>query len=291
LPELVSGEHLDCQKFDPEQHFTKPPARYSEATLVKALEENGIGRPSTYAPIIKTIQDRNYVEKLDKRFFPTALGKTVNEVLMKFFAKVMDIEFTAQMENILDEIEIGDKNWVKVLQEFYGPFSISLKDVEDKIGDIKKEFIETDEICELCGSKMYLKTSRYGQFFACSKFPECKFTKNIVKKSDEARMEGQKDVQIDVSNINEVCEKCGSKMVLKKGRFGSFLACEKYPECKTTKSLDTLRHIKCPKEGCTGELIRRWSRKTRKYFYGCSKYPECNYITNNVDDLEKKEGA
>jgi DNA topoisomerase I len=284
LPDLIEGEELNLKELKPEQHFTKPPARYSEATLVKALEQNGIGRPSTYAPIIRTIQARNYVEMKERRFHPTALGETVVKLLMKFFSNIVEIDFTAGMELVLDEIEAGKKDWVKVIRDFYKPFSKNLIHAETKIDEIRKENMETDEVCEECGAPMYLRNSKYGRFLACSKYPECKFTKD-----SEEDIEATK--KLEELAKDEVCEKCGSKMLIKKGRFGAFLACEGYPECKTTRSVDILRHIKCPEPDCDGELVGRRSKKTRRMFYGCTKYPDCKYITNKLPENSDKEEA
>ncbi|MBU0650973.1 topoisomerase DNA-binding C4 zinc finger domain-containing protein, partial [bacterium] len=279
LPNFTEGEELDLVEFKPEQKFTKPPARYSEATLVKALEENGIGRPSTYAPIIKTIQDRNYVKKEEKRFSPTPLGDKVTELLIKYFGNIMDKKFTAEMEDHLDDIELGDREWHEVLHEFYDPFKKTLDKVEENIKDIKKEIIEVDEECPDCGAKLVLKVGKYGEFYACSKYPDCKYTRNM----------GEEDSDISDAEIDEKCEKCGAAMVMKRGRFGKFLACSKYPECKTTKSIST--GIKCPEEGCKGQLVKRKAKKSGRTFYGCSNYPECKYITNKLDDLKKEKDS
>ncbi|HGE70219.1 TPA: type I DNA topoisomerase [Candidatus Poribacteria bacterium] len=265
LPELTVGQKLLLLNLIPEQHFTQPPPRYNEATLVKALEEKGIGRPSTYATIISTIQDREYVTKEQGRFVPTEMGRLVNNALLKSFPEIIDVEFTAKMESELDNIEEGKVNWVKVLEEFYKPFSKSLEKAPDNIKSAKKDMEETtDEICDICGRKMVIKWGRYGRFLACSGFPECKGTKQLNNKES---------VSNEPEATDEICEKCGSPMVIRTSKYGKFLSCSQYPKCKFTKPLSI--GIKCPRSNCDGYLVERRS-KYGKIFYGCSKYPECD---------------
>ncbi|MBM3211841.1 type I DNA topoisomerase, partial [Candidatus Poribacteria bacterium] len=229
LPELKVGQLLKLLGLLPEQHFTQPPPRYSEATLVKALEEKGIGRPSTYAAIISTIQDREYVVKDQGKFSPTEIGELVNSVLIKSFPEVIDVEFTAKMEGELDNVEDGKRKWVDVLKEFYGPFSQSLKKAPETIRNTKKDMEEeTDQVCELCGKKMVIKWGRFGKFLSCSGYPECKNTKEL---NHEEKSAGEPEA------TDEICDKCGSQMVIKTSRYGKFLACSAYPKCKNTKQL------------------------------------------------------
>jgi DNA topoisomerase-1 len=275
LPELSVGESLRLiegpdQGVTPKQHFTQPPPRYNEALLIRELEEKGIGRPSTYATIISTIQDRQYVEKEELRFRPTELGRTVNNQLVRHFPDVFDVEFTARMESELDNIEEGDKDWVTTVKEFYSPFAKDLSVAEDQMEGLKGKEEPTDITCEKCGRNMVIKWGRHGHFLACPGYPECKNTKQFKKDEEGAIQIVEKQVEI----ADEVCEKCGSSMVVKRGRFGGFLACSQYPECKTTKPLKV--GVNCPVENCGGELVQKRTKKGRT-FYSCSRYPECNY--------------
>jgi len=262
LPALKENELLDLVKLENNQHFTQPPARYSEATLVKVLEEYGIGRPSTYAPTIATIVARNYVQKEDKRLKPTDIAFLVNDVLVEHFPKVVDYKFTARMEDDLDEIAQGKQKWQNTIKNFYMPFKQNLEEKYDEVS--KKELTEekTDEICEKCGKPMIIKTGRFGKFLACTGFPECKSTKPI---------DGEGNAQEE--ETKEVCDKCGSKMVFKHGRFGKFLACSKYPDCKSTKQIVNSIGIKCPKCG-KGDIVQKRGRGGRS-FYACNQYPDC----------------
>ena len=279
LPELKEGEVLKLVRLKPEQHFTEPPPRFSEATLVKELEEKGIGRPSTYAAIISTIQEKEYA-KLDKRvFYPTELGMLVTDLLVKNFPNILDVEFTAQMEEKLDDIEEGKAKRLKVLKEFYGPFEETVKAASKDMRDVKKEEIPTDITCEKCGAKMVVKWGRMGQFLACPNYPECKNTKNF-KKDDTGKLEA---VEEKVEETGEVCPKCGKPMVIKTGRFGKFIACSDYPACKTTKAITT--GVKCPECG-EGELTEKRSKKG-KVFFSCSRYPDCKFATWNRPVPEK----
>jgi DNA topoisomerase-1 len=276
LPELKAVEKLNQLKVIPQQHFTEPPPRYTEASLVKELEQKGIGRPSTYAPIISTIQDRGYVTKEGKALKPTEIGVTTNRLLVKSFPKIMDVKFTAQMEDMLDEIIEGKINWVEVLKEFYAPFKAALDEAEVKMEKVKKE-IMTEELCPRCGSKLVIRQGRYGEFLACSTYPKCKFTKNTPAEEAKAKA------------IQEICEKCGKPMVLKRGRFGEFLACSGYPDCRNIKPILKKLDAKCPK--CSGDLVERRTKKG-KLFFSCSNYPKCDFATWQRPGTEKpKPGA
>lgn len=264
LPDLVAGERLELLNIEPKQHFTQPPPRYSEATLVKALEEKGIGRPSTYAAILSTIQDRKYVHKTDGRFTPTELGVVVNDLLVERFVQLMDVGFTANLEADLDHIEEGKIKWEKVVKDFYKPFHEKLTEALAIKGKVKPQDIPTDATCEKCGLPMVIRWGRHGRFMACSGFPECKNARPIEG-------EGQPTETVET---DEKCPKCESPMVLKSGRFGKFLACSKYPECKTTKPIAT--GVKCPEDG--GDVVERRSRKG-KSFWSCSNYPNCKFAT------------
>ena len=263
LPELKENEKLTLMELVPQQHFTEPPPRYTEAALVKELEQKGIGRPSTYAPILSTIQERGYAEKEGKALKPTEIGITTNGLLVKHFPRILDVKFTAGMEDELDAIVEGKMDWVAVLKEFYDPFKASLAEAEIKMEKVKKE-IMTEEICPDCGSKLVIREGRYGGFIACSTYPKCKFTKNLPEEEMKAKA------------IQEICEKCGKPMTLKRGRFGEFLACSGYPKCKNIKPILKKLGVKCPK--CAGELVERRTKKGR-VFYGCSNYPNCDFAT------------
>ncbi len=284
LPKVEKGEQLKLNKISPEQHFTEPPPRFTEATLVKALEEKGIGRPSTYASIMTTIQDREYVEKLDSRFHPTGLGTTVNDVLVAGFTDLFNPTYTARMEEELDNIEEGKINWRDALRNFYDKFSVDLKNAEEGLKDKKKAVIATDEICQTCGSPMVIKFGRFGQFLACENYPECKTTREVgSKKAAGDGTNGEAD-----GAVEEVppCELCGREMALKKGRFGTFYGCSGYPECKNIRKIDKRSGAtvtvappveideECPKDGA--KLVIRQGRFGE--FTSCSNYPKCDYI-------------
>ncbi|HET9575544.1 MAG TPA: type I DNA topoisomerase [Nitrospira sp.] len=281
LPELSEGERLRLVE-QPEQsipgvtskqHFTQPPPRYNEALLIKELEEKGIGRPSTYAAIISTIQDRKYVEKVEGRFLPTETGRTVNDFLLKGFPDVVNVDFTSQLEAELDEVEEGNKPWVDAVRDFYDPFALDLEKAKSIPGP--KDTVEppTNIPCEKCGRMMEIKWGRNGKFLACPGYkddPPCKNTQNFEKLPDGTI----KIVPKQELTTDQVCEKCGSPMIVKSGRFGKFIACSAYPECKTTKPLAL--GVKCPQPGCGGDLVQKRTRKGRSFF-ACSKYPACEY--------------
>jgi DNA topoisomerase-1 len=267
LPVLNDGDKVRLQKLLPEQHFTQPPPRFSEATLVKELEEQGIGRPSTYAAILSTIQDKKYVEKLEGRFRPTDLGNMTNEMLVKHFPKEMDVAFTANLEEKLDQISDGGVNWKAVLHDFYGPFKETLEKAEAEMRDVKREEIKTDIACEKCGNVMVIKFGKMGHFLACSNYPECKNTKDF-KRDAEGKI-----VIVEEETTDEKCENCGKPMVIKRGRFGRFMACSGYPECKTSKPISI--GVNCP-DCKQGYLTERRSGRG-KIFFGCNRYPDCKF--------------
>lgn len=281
LPSLAKKDVVINEKLDAEQHFTKPSARYSEASLVKALEEYGIGRPSTYAPTIKTIQDRGYVEKLDRRFHPTRLGVRVNQVLVQFMPDLFNVDFTSQMEEKLDLVAEGDQEWIKLLRDFYDPFDRNLESAQEKMIELKQQVIETDQVCEKCGSGMIIKMGRYGQFLACSNYPDCRNTKDLGEDGEESEPEDPDDAPS--------CEKCETDMMIKMGRYGKFWACSNYPDCKSTQAIVVKSGLACPKEGCDGQLVERRSKKRGRVFWGCSNYPNCTHLTNNLPQAESEE--
>jgi DNA topoisomerase-1 len=276
LPRVAEGETLRLENIRPEQHFTEPPPRYTEATLVKELEEKGIGRPSTYATIISTIVEREYVSKDQGRFAPTMLGEKVSDLLVKSFEDIFDVGFTARMEEELDEIEEGKLPWKQSVKEFYERFEL---DLDKAAGEMQsyKAGIPTGEKCEKCGEGELLeRISRHGFFLGCSRYPDCDYTRDL---SPEAGGE-----EVESETVTEYCENCGREMTIKRGRFGPFLACTGYPECKTTRRLvhgtrrarkpDELLDEKCPE--CGSQLVRRHGRYGE--FIGCSAYPKCKFI-------------
>jgi DNA topoisomerase I len=279
LPMLTEGERLRLIAQDGQtvpgilskQHFTQPPPRYNEALLIRELEEKGIGRPSTYAAIISTIQDRKYVEKVDNRFAPTETGRTVNDFVVKGFPAILNVDFTSLMEQQLDEVEEGGKPWVSAVRDFYVPFTQDMEKAKDIAGP--KDIVEppTDLPCEKCGRMMEIKWGRNGKFLACPAYkekPPCKNTQNFEKLEDGTiKIVAKQDITTD-----EKCEKCSSPMVIKTGRFGKFLACSAYPECKTTKPIPL--GVKCPQDG--GDLAQKRTKKGRT-FYACSNYPKCEF--------------
>lgn len=271
LPELSVGDAVVLEVVRPEQHFTQPPPRFSEASLVKELEERGIGRPSTYASIMSTIVDRGYVEKREARFFPTELGILVNGLLVDSFPQIVSVDFTANMETDLDKVEEGEVDWRKLLGGFYEPFRGDVERAKTEMRDVKREELPTDYVCEKCGGPMVIKWGRNGSFLACAAYPGCRNTKEVVKNLD-----GSYEI-IPEQTTDEICETCGAPMTIKRGRFGSFLACTKYPECKTTKPISL--GVKCPKDGCGGFLAEKRSRRG-KPFYGCSNWAKkgCDFV-------------
>jgi len=315
LPELTPGQKLDLLALDPSQHFTKPPPRYTEASLVRTLEREGIGRPSTYATIISTIQDRGYVKQAKRAFIATDLGIVVTDLLLGSFPDVMDIQFTSAMEEKFDKIEEERIDWVAVLDEFYKLFKADLDRAQTEMKSVKGAVVE-GEVCPECGKPLVERWSKLGRFLGCSGFPKCKY----IKRDEEDGAAAATDVVCDKCGkpmalkdgrwgkflgctgypqckntikigrdgkplpppepTDEVCEKCGSPMVIRTGRRGRFLACTGYPKCRNTKALPT--GVKCPREGCDGELIYRRGRGRRKGFFACTRYPDCDYTTNEL---------
>ena len=274
LPDLHKGETLNLLSMDPRQHFTQPPPRYTQASLIKELDEKGIGRPSTYAAIISNILDREYVMQNEGRSLaPTDLGFLVNDLLVESFPDILNVEFTAGMEDELDKIEDGKEKWTKAMKRFYTPFSRDLKKAEKEMRDVKRQEVPTDIDCDKCGAKMVIKWGRNGEFLACPQYPECKNTKNF-KRSESGEIE-----IVAEEEVNETCEQCGRPMLLRWGKFGRFLGCSGYPECKNIQPLEKPADlgIKCPecKEGDLKERKSRWG----KVFYGCDKYPECKFAS------------
>ena len=325
LPAVAEGETLRLRGLKPEQHFTEPPPRFNEATLVKRLEADGVGRPSTYASILSTIQEREYVKKEGGRFLPTELGMVVTDLLIESFDDIFEVRYTARMEEELDEIEEGKLEWRTSISEFYERFEKDLKHAEEHMTDIKRMEKPTDLICEKCGKPLVIKWGKHGSFIACTGYPECTYTRELtvdLPDVDKADLGEQGD--------EEYCENCGRPMVLKKGRFGTFFACTGYPDCKTTKPVggtqkkpDQQLEEKCPQCGnhlvlksgrfgeftacsnypackyvkqktigvkcpeCSeGEIIERRSRKG-KTFYGCNRYPECKFVAWGKPVAEK----
>ena len=272
LPDLSEGEPLNRLKIDPKQHFTQPPPRFTEATLIKTLEELGIGRPSTYATIISTVLDREYVLRLKQRLSPTELGMIINRLVSANFPNIVDTKFTANMEKDLDEVEHGGRRFNSLLGDFYGPFSKTLEEARKGMSNFRGTGWPTELKCPKCEKPLSIRLSRSnGAFLACSGYPKCSYT------SDYERDEKGRIQPVEAKapeETGEVCEKCGKPMALKRGRFGAFLACTGYPACRNTRSPSTGVH--CPREGCAGELVVRTGKRGR--FYGCNKYPECKML-------------
>jgi DNA topoisomerase-1 len=266
--DLAEGDVLRLLALTPRQHFTQPPPRYTEASLVKALEEKGIGRPSTYAAILSNIRDREYVTLEDRRFRPTQLGEIVTDLLVESFPDIVDVTFTAGMEERLDQVEEGEVDWVKMLREFYGPFRKTLKEAAKSMRDVKAQEIPTDVQCEKCGRNLVIKWGRMGEFLACPGYPECKNTKEFVRDAGTGAVRVVEEVVTD-----ESCPESGHPLVVKRGRFGRFLACSGYPDCRYTKAITT--GIGCPQCG-QGELAERRSKRG-KIFFSCNRYPECTF--------------
>lgn len=267
LPDLKETSKIQNKSVTSEKHMTQPPPRYSESSLIKELEEKGIGRPSTYAAILSTIQDRKYVEKKENRFYPTELGSLVTELLVENFSNIVDVAFTATMESQLDQIEEGQANWIHTLKSFYQPFEETLKVAQEKMRNVKREETPTDLECPKCAKPLVIKWGRNGKFVACQGYPECRFTSEFEPTEDgKIRLVAQ-------PTTDEICPNCQAPMVVKSGRFGRFLACSSYPKCKTTKAITT--GITCP-DCSQGELTEKRTR-FGKSFFSCTRYPECKY--------------
>ena len=317
LPPLEKDQKLELIELVPTQHFTQPPPRFTEASLVKTLEKMGIGRPSTYAAIISTIQDRGYVKQEKRAFYATELGTLVTEKLIEHFPKIMDIKFTSHMEDELDKIEDEKIEWLNVLKEFYEPFKTDLERAVGEMKSVKGTPEESNQTCTVCGQPMVVRWGKHGKFLGCSAFPKCKSTLPLDGKGEPAPAEttdqkcekcgsvmvvktgrhgkflacsaypnckNTKPLSVEATKVeptNEKCEKCGSPMVIRSGKKGRFMGCSAYPKCRNIKSLPT--GIKCPNEGCGGDLVQRRSKKGG-IFFGCSKYPDCDYITKELPD-------
>ena len=280
LPNIKKDEILSPVSIKKQQHFTEPPARYTEASLIKFLEENGIGRPSTYAPIISIIISREYVKRDGKSLVATPLGEITTNFMRKHFPEIIDYEFTASMEDKLDSIENRENTVVGVISEFYTKFEAELEEVSNNDNKVELNIPaeESDVLCDLCGSKMVYKNGRFGKFLACPNYPECKCTKAIDKNGKVAEQENS----IQLAGFK--CEACGGEMVIRNGRYGSFYACQNYPTCTFTKQKVTETGVLCPK--CNSKVLARHG-KGRMLFYSCEKYPECDFSTWDMPLAEK----
>ena len=292
LPELIKDESLKLLELKPNQSFTEPPPRFNDATLIKALEEHGIGRPSTYAPIITTILTRKYVEKKEKRFYPTEIGIAVNKMLSEHFPKIVDIKFTAKMEELLDGVAEGKTKWQPVIEEFYTPFKKNLKEKTDSVDRVVEK---TDIKCKTCGKPMVVKYGRVGKFLNCSDYPNCKTT-------DQLPEEKVKEDELKEKTKGELCPICGKEMNVRRGRFGYFLGCPDYPACKGISKIWNKTGFKCPncrakrdaepsRDTPLGDIAEKKSRGRGKPFYACTRYPECEFLMNtrpqNENELNK----
>lgn len=273
LPALQENDNINILNINKEQHFTNPPSRYTEATLIKIMEVLGIGRPSTYAPTIITITNREYVIKEKNFLVPTEMGMLVDEIVVKYFNSIINDKFTAQLENQLDEVANGKIDWKEIIRGFYEKFKYSLEIADKEIEKVEIKDEVSDEKCENCGAFMVIKKGRFGKFLACPNYPECKTTKPLKEKET-------------VEETDEICELCGSKMLKRKGRFGEFLACSNFPSCKNTKQILQKIDVKCP--DCGRDIVIKYTKNGRK-FYGCSGYPECTFISWNEPTDKKCE--
>ncbi len=272
LPDLKPGDALRLLALEPRQHFTQPPPRFTQATLIKELEEDGIGRPSTYASIVSNILNREYVTLDERRTLaPTELGFLVTDLLVDAFPDILNVKFTAGMEDILDKVEEGKQDWQKAMKNFYTPFARDLKKAEKEMRDVKRQEVPTDVPCEKCGSLMVIKWGRNGEFLACPQYPECKSTKNFTR-GENGAIDPVKEEE-----VNETCEQCGRPMMLRWGKYGRFLGCSGYPECKNIRGLEKPvdTGVECP-ECKQGSLQQRKSRRG-KIFYSCGRYPDCKF--------------
>ncbi|MEW5908356.1 MAG: topoisomerase DNA-binding C4 zinc finger domain-containing protein, partial [Thermodesulfobacteriota bacterium] len=278
LPSLSKALILSVEKLEPKQHFTLPPPRFSEASLVKELEENGIGRPSTYAAILSTIRDKGYVELIKGYFHPSELGFIVNDLVVGSFSDLVNVDFTARMEDHLDQIETAEMNYMKMLSEFFRDFQKQLEKASQGMLNLKGVGLPTSLPCPKCGAKLHVKVGKNGHFLACEGYPLCNYTSNYL------RDEKGKIAPVDpapVTASTEVCDKCGRTMIVKQGKFGVFLACSGYPGCKNTRSInsngpDKETGVHCPSPGCDGQIVKKVSKRG-KVFYGCNRYPKCTF--------------
>jgi DNA topoisomerase-1 len=274
LPPLEEGEQVHLIELRAEQHFTEPPPRYSEATLVKSLEEHGIGRPSTYASIISTLQQREYVEMDKKRFVPTDVGRIVNKFLTEHFTRYVDYDFTAELEDELDAVSRGEKAWVPLLREFWDPFKDRVEEKDKSVSRRDVTHEELDEKCPKCGAPLTIRLGRRGRFIGCTAYPECDYTRNLDESAEEARTEPE-------VVEGRVCPECGAPLHVKRGRYGKFIGCSAYPKCKYIEPLEKPKDtgVTCPECG-KGTLVEKRSRRG-KTFYSCSTYPKCKYAVWN----------
>ena len=276
---MSENENVTLASLEPEQNFTQPPQRYTEATLIKALEEKGIGRPSTYSPTLSTIISRGYAEREGKSLKPKPLGTVTTDIMRENFAYVVDYKFTANMEDDLDEIENGSKDYKKIIDGFYKEFSTLLEKAEETLSkdEIEVPVEKLDAKCEKCGGDMVVKRGRFGRFAACANYPKCRNTKPLDKSGNIVQQEAPKVVD------DMKCPVCGSDVLLRKGAYGEYFACAKYPECKYTKQILKKIGVKCPK--CGGDVVEKRGKK--KIFYGCENYPECDFSSWNMPTDKK----
>jgi DNA topoisomerase-1 len=281
LPPLAEGDRLNLHQLVPKQHFTQPPPRFSEASLVKELEENGIGRPSTYATILSTIRDKGYVDLVKGYFHPSELGFIVNDLLVANFPELFDVEFTAKMEDNLDRVETAEMDALSLLKSFYGPFRERLSAAETQMLSVKGVGIATDLICPLCQrNRLHIKVGKNGHFLACSGYPECTYSRDYVR--DEHGLIHPVEPNHEAAT-DKVCPDCANPMVIKRGKYGEFLACSGFPKCSHTESINGASGgkslgVTCPEPGCGGEVVEKKSKRG-KVFYGCKRYPECKFAT------------
>jgi len=278
LPELDEGMVLKLNKLEPKQHFTMPPPRFSEASLVKELEENGIGRPSTYSNILSTIREKGYVDLIKGYFRPSELGFIVNDLLVESFPDLFDVEFTARMEDDLDRVEASEVNSLEILARFYDSFEKELEAASKDMLSLKAVGMPTDLVCPKCNSKLTIRVGKNGHFLGCSRYPECTYTRNYTR--DEKGVIHPVEPPSDETS-DRVCEKCGKSMLIKQGKYGTFYACSGYPECKNTQSVVSnnggqTTGVNCPEKDCGGTLVQRKSKRG-KIFYGCSNFPDCTF--------------
>ena len=288
LPELSQGARLQVHQLNPKQHFTKPPPRFSEASLVKELEENGIGRPSTYTAILATIRQKGYVDLVKRYFRPSELGFLVNDLLVGSFSDLFNVDFTARMEDNLDQIESAELNAQTILQQYYDQFQQDLEAAKDTMPSLKGVGLPTGQDCPECGRELYLKVGKNGHFLACSGYPECRYTRDYIR-DEKGNIQPVELPEDEVSDKS--CEKCGQPMVIKQGRYGKFMACSGYPECKNTYSVNAVAPgkdtgVACPEKGCDGTIVEKQSKRG-KVFYGCGRFPECTFAIWNKPISEK----
>jgi DNA topoisomerase-1 len=278
LPDLSEGMVLKLNRLEPKQHFTMPPPRFSEASLVKELEENGIGRPSTYATILSVIREKGYVDLVKGYFMPNELGFIVNDLLVKSFPDLFDVDFTAKMEDHLDRVEAAEVDSLDILTRFYGPFKKELDTALKDMLSLKAVGLPTNLNCPLCNERLHIKVGKNGHFLACSGYPQCTYSRNYIR---DEKGEIHPVEPVDDETSDEICEKCGRAMVIKQGKYGTFLACSGYPDCKNTLSLgsngeESGTGVNCPEKDCGGTLVQKKTRRG-KIFYGCNRFPDCKF--------------